>query len=194
MGHVHDFGADHGETPPPDWATEAAAATLAWVREFVVGLDLCPFAARPLERGRVSLRVSDAEHPFDLAEDLEAELQRLAEAEPERIETTLLVHPRCLEDFADANDFLDVAELLLDRLELTGVLQVVGFHPGYQFADAEPDAPENATNRSPWPMLHLLRSESVARAVEGLDDPDAIWQRNVALLRARAADDDATGA
>jgi len=183
---MYDFGADHDGTSTPAWATEAAASTLDWLRSFVIGLELCPFARAPLERGRVSIRVSDADSGHDLAQDLQLELLRLFRAPPEVLETTLLVHPRCLERFEDHNDFLDVAELVLDRLDLVGTIQVVGFHPDYQFADTPPDAPEHATNRSPFPMLHLLREASVAAAVADLDDPDAIWRANVARLRRRA--------
>lgn len=182
----YDFGVEHDGESTPAWATEAAAKTVAWVREFVVGLDLCPFAKVPLERGQVSVRVTDADNGHDLAEDLAEELLRLVRTDPARLETTLLVHPRALEHFPEANDFLDVAELLLERLDLVGEIQVVGFHPDYQFADADPDAPENATNRSPHPMLHLLREASIERATASLEDPDAIWRRNVELLRARA--------
>src|SRR5690606_11803576 len=104
------------------------------------------------------------------------------------IDTTLLVHPLVLAEFLDFNDFLDEADALLEAMELDGVLQVASFHPDYQFADSGPDDVENLTNRAPWPILHLLREDSVARAVEAFPDPDAIGQRNIERVRALGFD------
>jgi hypothetical protein len=117
-----------------------------------------------------------------------AELHRLAEAPAELIETTLLVHPHALNDFDDYNDFLDVADAALAELELEGVLQVASFHPEYRFADSEPDDLANATNRSPYPTLHLLREDSIDRAVAAFPEAEAIFEANIETMEELGAE------
>lgn len=158
-------------------------ATRRWLERSVVGLNLCPFAGGPWRQGRVRMRVSEATGLQRLAEDLADELIALNEADPAECETTLLIHPRVLGDFTEYNDFLDLADGLLAQLELDGTLQIASFHPDYRFADAPPDDPAHCTNRSPYPMLHLLREASVEAAVAGHPDPDAIYERNIEKLR-----------
>jgi hypothetical protein len=99
------------------------------------------------------------------------------------VDTTLLIHPQVLHDFMDYNSFMDPAEALLTSLGLDGVIQLAGFHPGYCFAGVEPDDITHHTNRSPYPMLHLLREESVSRALEGFPEPERIYQANIETLR-----------
>ena len=164
-------------------AQHVIAATRSWVERVVVGLELCPFAKAPHEAGRIRYVVSAARDIDRLAEDLERELQTLQAADPAEVETTLLIHPDVLHDFLQYNDFLDVAEQIVEELDLEGELQVASFHPDYRFADAPEDDPANYTNRSPYPMLHLLREASITRAVDSLDDPARIPARNVELLR-----------
>ncbi|MFP5286315.1 MAG: DUF1415 domain-containing protein, partial [Thermoanaerobaculia bacterium] len=106
-----------------------------------------------------------------------------AAADPEEIETTLLIHPRVLANFLDYNDFLDVADAAVSELGLTGEIQIASFHPRYQFAGTPPDAIENSTNRSPYPMLHLLREASVEHAVETFPDTSRIYEKNIETLR-----------
>jgi hypothetical protein len=161
------------------------AITRRWVETVVVGLELCPFAARELEAGRVRFAASRATTESALLEDLAAELQRLDDEGS--IETTLLIHPAVLQDFLDYNDFLDAADALLEKRNRVGIYQIASFHPDYRFADSAPDAPENATNRSPLPMLHVLREASVERAVDRHPDPDGIPERNIARMRALGA-------
>lgn len=159
------------------------AATRRWIEALVIGLNLCPFARRVYDGDKVRYAVSEATDEVALLDDLRRELQSLAATPIETVETTLLIHPDALGDFLDYNDFLDVANREVRRLGLEGVVQIASFHPDYRFADAEPDAVENYTNRSPYPMLHLLREESVSRIA---DDPDALLdvpRRNVATLR-----------
>lgn len=162
---------------------EIIAATRAWLEKAVIGLDLCPFARAVHVRNQIRYVVSEAETPEELLADLIAELQALAAADPEEIDTTLLIHPRVLEDFPDYNDFLGVAEAAVEELGLSGVLQVASFHPRYQFAGTEPDDVENYTNRSPYPILHLLREESVERAVDAFPDTERIYEKNIETLR-----------
>jgi hypothetical protein len=159
------------------------AETRAWVQRAVIGLNLCPFAKAPQAKGLVRYVVSNATDVQALMADLVAELNRLAESPPERIETTLLMHPRVLQDFADYNDFLDLAEGAVAALELDGVIQVASFHPDYRFADSPPDDPANATNRAPYPTLHLLREASIERAVAAFPEAQSIYEANIDTLR-----------
>jgi len=164
-------------------ADEVVAATRAWLEKAVIGLNLCPFAEAVHVGNQIRYTVSDAQIPEALLNDLARELQTLAAADPAEVETTLLIHPRVLGEFPDYNDFLDIAEAAVDELGLTGTIQVASFHPQYRFADTEPDAIENYSNRSPYPMLHLLREESVERAVAAFPDAGRIPDRNIETLR-----------
>lgn len=168
-------------------ATNAEASCIAdtrrWIERAVIGLNLCPFARAPYLDGRVCFRVSHASDSDALLDDLCGELQTLHAADPEDCETTLLIAPFVLADFLDFNDFLDAADAAIDVLKLDGVIQIASFHPQYCFADSAPEDIENCTNRSPWPILHLLRESSIERAVDSMTDPDAIYRRNVDTLR-----------
>ena len=158
-------------------------ATRHWLTRAVIGLNLCPFAKSVHVKEQIRYVVSEATDAEALIDTLEAELKTLAEADPERIDTTLLIVPRMLTDFADYNDFLYLAERLLDSLGLSGVLQIASFHPQYQFAGTEADDIENYTNRAPYPILHLLREDSIARAVEAFPDAADIYERNEETMR-----------
>jgi hypothetical protein len=162
---------------------DALATTRRWLEHAVIGLNLCPFAKAVVVKDQVRFVLSDASTPEALLAQLGEELVLLRDTPAEEIDTTLLVHPQVLEDFLDYNDFLDQADALVEALDLEGVLQVASFHPHYQFAGSGPEDVENFTNRSPYPTLHLLREDSVARAVEAFPDPDAIVERNIATLR-----------
>lgn len=159
------------------------ALTRYWVERVVIGLNLCPFAKAVQVRGQVRYALSDARSIDALLGDLAGELARLRDTPADVLDTTLLVHPHVLQDFLDYNDFLDIADATLESLGLEGVIQVASFHPDYRFADALPEDIENHTNRSPFPMLHLLREDSIDRAVEAYPEPDAIIERNQARLR-----------
>src|SRR5687768_10409216 len=135
---------------------QVIAATRAWIERCVIGQRLCPFAAQPFFNDRVRYRVSEQRTNEGLLEDLSCELRTLDAADPEQLETTLLIHPRVLADFLDYNDFLSECDLALQALGLEGTLQVASFHPQYQFADTDADDITNYTNRSPYPMLHIL--------------------------------------
>ena len=159
------------------------ADTQRWLERAVVGLNLCPFAKAVQAKGQVRWVLSDATTPEALLEQLGEELLHLRDTPAEDTDTTLIVHPRVLTDFLDYNDFLDSADALVESLGLDGVLQVASFHPHYQFAGSTPDDVENFTNRSPYPTLHLLREDSVSRAVAAFPDPEVIFERNVETLR-----------
>lgn len=162
---------------------DPVARTRQWLERAVIGLNLCPFAKAVTVRGQVRFVLSDATTPGALLEALAAELEHLRDAAPEETDTTLLIHPRVLGDFLDFNDFLDLADALVGDMGLEGVLQVASFHPDYRFAEADPDDIGNFTNRSPYPTLHLLREDSVTRAVQAYPDPGVIVERNLHTLR-----------
>ncbi|MBI3783480.1 MAG: DUF1415 domain-containing protein [Deltaproteobacteria bacterium] len=166
---------------------EVVTATRVWIEEVVIGLDLCPFAKGVLAKQQVRMRVSRARTAVALLADLEQELRVLSQVAPEEIDTTLLIHPHVLGDFLEYNDFLDQTDDALDRLGLIGVIQVASFHPHYQFAGSEADDITNYTNRSPYPMLHLLREASVERAVAAFPDASAIYEKNLKTMRGLSA-------
>lgn len=170
--------------PASSAADEAViSATRHWLEQAVIGLNLCPFARAPYLKDRVRLHVSTAIDEDQLVADLAQELGILAAADPDDIETTLLIHPQLFGDFLDFNDFLEIADATLQALGLEGELQIASFHPDYQFADSAIDAIENCTNRSPYPTLHLLRESSIDRAVDAVADTDEIYRRNIETLR-----------
>jgi len=159
------------------------AKTRDWVEKAVIGLRLCPFAAAPYLRGQVRYRVSEQATTSGLRQDLAEELTYLAAVDPQVCETSLLIHPRVLHDFLDYNQFLDQADATVASLGLTGELQIASFHPAYQFAGSAPDDIENYSNRSPYPMLHVLREVSVQQAAATFLQVHEIGDRNMATLR-----------
>lgn len=157
-------------------------AVRRWLQRVVVGMNLCPFAKRELVKDRIRFVVTDAPSEDRLLAALQSELQRLES--DAAIETTLLIHPHVLQAFCDYNQFLDVADQLLVQMQLDGVYQIASFHPDYQFAGTAPDAAENYSNRSPYPLLHLLREDSLEHAIAGYPDVEQIPARNIALMNA----------
>jgi len=155
------------------------AYTSAWVEHVVIGLNLCPFAKPVHTKGQIDYFLSHARDETTLAADLRLAMQRLIASTPENMDTCLLIHPWVLSDFFDYNNFLDIADGILDELELIGVLQIASFHPHYQFAGTTEDDVTNCTNRSPFPMLHLLREKSLDKATAALPDANVIVDRNV---------------
>lgn len=162
--------------------------TRRWIELAVIGLNLCPFAKAVVAKSQVRYVLSDATTSGALLEALGVELALLRDTPATDIDTTLIVHPQVLTDFLDYNDFLDSADALVAELGLEGTLQVASFHPHYQFAGTDAEDIENATNRSPYPTLHLLREDSVSRAVAAYPHPDAIIERNVATLQQLGAE------
>lgn len=163
-------------------ANEVIALTERWLEKAVIGLNLCPFAKAVHVKKQIRYTVSTAQTVHDLESDLNAELELLSASKPDDIETTLLIHPHVLNDFLDYNDFLDTADGILEQLDLTGQIQIASFHPDYQFAGTDADDITNYTNRSPYPILHLLREESIERAVEAFPDAEDIFEKNIATM------------
>ncbi|KFJ59350.1 hypothetical protein DK45_2679 [Bordetella bronchiseptica] len=160
-----------------------AAEVRLWVDKAVIGLNLCPFAKAVQAKGQVRYAVSDATDAEGALSDLEDELMRLSQTDPQEIDTTLLILPDALDDFYDFNDFEDLSDRLLKRMRLVGELQVATFHPRFQFAETGPDDIENYTNRSPYPILHLLREASIDKAVEAFPDAAEIYEKNIETMR-----------
>ncbi len=169
------------EDLPTDEAS-VLAATRTWLERAVIGLNLCPFAKAVHVKQQIRYVVSQATEPEALLAELEAELRLLADADPEQVEMTLLVHPQVLQDFIDYNDFLDIADQALERMELDGELQIASFHPDYQFEGTAFDDIANFSNRSPYPTLHLLRESSIDAAVEAFPDAADIYEHNIETL------------
>lgn len=163
-------------------ANDPIAETRRWLQRAVIGLNLCPFAKAVVARDQVRYVLSEATTVDALLEELAAELTWLNDTDPAVVDTTLLIHPWVLADFGDYNDFLDQADAAVDALGLEGEIQVASFHPDYRFAGTQADDAGNCSNRSPHPMLHLLREASVERAVAAFPDPDTIVQRNLDTL------------
>lgn len=162
---------------------QVIADTRLWLERAVIGLNLCPFAKAAYLKNRVRLVVSEATDDEALLQDLIRELATLQVADEQACETTLLIHPQALTDFLDYNDFLDAADAAIDELGLEGLIQVASFHPQYQFAGSAAEDVENCTNRSPHPVLHLLREASIEQAVASYPAVDDIPARNMATLK-----------
>ena len=162
---------------------EMIARTEQWLEKAVIGLNLCPFAKAVHSKRQVRYVLSDATSEEALLADLLHELESLYDADPELVETTLLIHPYVLTDFLDYNQFLEIADAAVSELEMDGEIQVASFHPDYQFADSGPHDIENFSNRAPYPTLHLLRETSVAKAVAAFPDAASIYLRNIETLR-----------
>lgn len=166
------------------------AETRDWIDAVVVGLDLCPFAKRSIDSGRLRIQVTAAVQAAELLELLVIELGILKSraSSPHTLDSSLLVHPNVLRDFLDFNDFLEVANATLVGELLEGEIQIASFHPDYRFEATEPNAIGNYTNRSPYPMLHLIREDSVSRAIAMHADPEGIPARNIARLESLGED------
>ena len=165
---------------PPD--DDVLATTRHWLEAAVIGLNLCPFAKAVYVKNQVRLVVSQARHADDLLEELDRELDLLVATSADEIDTTLLIHPTLFEDFLDFNDFLEVADGVVDEHALEGVIQLASFHPQFQFDGTSAEDISNYTNRAPFAMLHLLREASVERAVAAFPEADAIFEQNIATL------------
>ena len=164
---------------PPD---TVIADTRRWLERAVIGLNLCPFAKAPHAKGQIHYAVCDSDDAADWLAQLRTELQALAALDATERETTLLMAPRLLRDFLDFNDFLAEADAVLAQLDLEGTLQIAPFHPRFQFAGTDEDDITNATNRAPYPTLHLIREASIDRAVAAFPEAEAIYEANMATL------------
>ncbi|MDQ0080032.1 hypothetical protein J2W35_000360 [Variovorax boronicumulans] len=165
-------------------AAQAQADTRRWLERAVIGLNLCPFAKAVHVKAQIHYAVYEPAEAADLMDALLAEAKDLAALDAAVRDTTLLIAPNTLADFLDFNDFTARAERRLARAGFDGVFQLASFHPQFQFAGTEADDLGNATNRAPYPTLHLLREDSVSRAVEAFPEAEAIFERNIDTLEA----------
>jgi hypothetical protein len=161
---------------------EAVEHSRLWLEKAVIGLNLCPFAKAVHKKGQIRYVVSAATQPLELLDDLKRELEYLRDVGADSVDTTLLIHPGVLDDFKDFNEFLEVADLAVEDLGLDGDIQVASFHPRFQFEGTGPDDVTNYTNRSPYPTLHLLREDSIDKAVAAFPDASKIFEANMATL------------
>ncbi|QCU89720.1 DUF1415 domain-containing protein [Thiomicrorhabdus sediminis] len=151
----------------------------SWLQQVVIGLNLCPFAKHPFQNHQVRISISDCETPNCLLENLAEEIETLRNTPVTELETTVLVVANMLDDFYDYNDFLDLADRLLEQYDAIGEFQIASFHPHYQFAGTQPDDAENLTNRSPYPILHLIREASLEKALAHYPNPEQIPENNI---------------
>lgn len=154
-----------------------------WLESTVIGLNLCPFAAAPFRAGRVRYTVCDATEPEAIYQAFLAELDSFLQLDPGEAETGLFILSRGLTDFGDYLDMLALLEEALDEAGLAGVIQLASFHPDYVFAGSDEDDPANYSNRSPYPVFHLIREQGLEQALASYPDPEAIPERNIARLR-----------
>ncbi|HHE0554598.1 TPA: DUF1415 domain-containing protein [Vibrio parahaemolyticus] len=155
-----------------------------WLNDVVIGLNLCPFAAKPQRNKQIKIFVSEATQEEALLEDILLQLIELSTTEPEKLETTLVVVPNMLQDFWDYNFCIDWVEGLIKQQDWEGIFQVATFHPDYCFGGAAPEDDENLTNRSPYPIFHLIREESMENVLKHYPDPESIPDTNIARVSA----------
>jgi uncharacterized protein len=167
---------------PSGLAETVLADTRRWLEQAVIGLNLCPFAKGVYVKNQIHFTVSAATDAQELLADLKKELSDLNALDPADRDTTLLIAPTCLAEFLDFNAFVDSADRLLGKMKLHGTLQLASFHPAFEFADAAPGDITHFTNRSPYPMLHVLREASVAQAVAVFPQAGTIYGKNKQTL------------
>ncbi|MET2954685.1 DUF1415 domain-containing protein [Vibrio harveyi] len=160
-----------------------------WLNDVVIGLNLCPFAAKPQRNKQIKIFVSEASQEEALLEDILLQLIELSNTEPEKLETTLVVVPNMLQNFWDYNFFIDWVEGLIKQQDWEGIFQVATFHPDYCFGGAEPEDDENLTNRSPYPVFHLIREESMEKVLKHYPDPESIPDTNIARVSALSVEE-----
>jgi len=170
-------------TRPMQEDTAILAATVQWLERAVIGLNLCPFAKSVHVKGQIHYALAVAQKQSDLLAELATELQALQDADPQLRDTTLWLLPNQFPEFLDFNQFVAGADRLLDALDLTGDLQIASFHPQFQFAGTQPDDITNYTNRAPFAALHLLREDSIDRAVAAYPQAEAIYEKNMQTLQ-----------
>lgn len=168
---------------------QVKTAVNQWLNDVVIGLNLCPFAAKPQRNKQIRIFVSEATTEEALLEDILTQLMELASTQPEELETTLVAVPNMLSDFYDYNLFIDWIEALIRQQEWEGIFQLATFHPDYCFGGAQPEDDENLTNRSPYPVFHLIREESMEKVLKHYPNPEAIPDTNIARVESLTADE-----
>ena len=157
--------------------------TKNWLEKVVIGLNLCPFAKHPFKSDKIRYVVFEKTDLNQLSELLVTELRLLSEADPVNLETTLIIVPKTLNDFEDYLNYVDFSEQLLEEFDFEGLIQIASFHPSYQFNGTKAEDVENYTNRSPYPMLHLLKESSVTWAVDNFPNVEEIPANNIKTMQ-----------
>ncbi|WP_159739201.1 DUF1415 domain-containing protein [Vibrio atypicus] len=168
---------------------EIAQQVNQWLNDVVIGLNLCPFAAKPQRNKQIKIFVSEATQEESLLEDILSQFLELESSTPEELETTLVVVPNMLEDFFDYNLFIDWVEALIKQQDWEGIFQLATFHPDYCFGGTDPEDDENLTNRSPYPVFHLIREESMEKVLKHYPNPEAIPDTNIARVESLTAEE-----
>ncbi len=162
---------------------EAHIEVERWLEEFIIDLNLCPFARGPYSQGRVAI-VSSGAAGYDSAfADAVNLIDDLLECDAEELSTTLIVYPNALQEFDDLLDLVADLEMVLEQSGGDQLVQLAHFHPNYLFEDEAPDDPSHYTNRAPYPIVHLLRVEEVADAITSMPGVHEIPERNIELMR-----------
>ena len=144
-----------------------------WLEKIVIGLNLCPFAKTPWEKGLIRVSECESSEEDDQVDFFLEELELLYETSRLELSTTLIVYPGGSDDFLEFNDFVGQLEMLLEEAELKNIFQLVAFHPRFMFLDTSFDDAQNLVNRSPFPIIHILRSEDLERArLQGIQGED----------------------
>ena len=157
--------------------------TKQWVEQIVVGLNLCPFAKVPFNKNLIRYVLFEGTDMESLIHLVISELETLTKTSSTEIETTLLVTPNVLQEFEEYLDLFHLLNDVLEKLNLEGILQIASFHPNYLFEGSNLYDVENFTNRSPYPMFHLIRENSIEKAVESYKNPEEIPEKNMETMR-----------
>ncbi|MEM8525312.1 MAG: DUF1415 domain-containing protein [Bacteroidota bacterium] len=156
--------------------------TQSWLQAFVIGMNFCPFAKVPFDQNRIQYLVEESTDLKEIVSTVGDAMHNLMATSETEIETSLIILPNVLPDFMEYLNFVDVLQDFLEEAKLEGNLQIATFHPEYQFANTTPHDAENYTNRSPYPMIHLLREKSVSRAIDHYPDVYDIPEKNIERL------------
>lgn len=160
--------------------------TKTWLETVVIGLNFCPFAGREFRKGSINYVVVNSSDRKEILTKLALEFQRLDENTA--IETTLIILPGQFHDFTKYLDMIDLCQDLLEEEDYEGTYQIASFHPSYLFAGSKESDASNYTNRSPYPMIHILREASISKVLENFPDPEGIPERNIALTNEKGLD------
>lgn len=172
-------------------ASNALIQVEHWLDQVVIGLNLCPFASKPRRQNQIHIDLFSGDLE-QLVPHLVQALTELDAMSPAQRETTIIVLENVLEDFDEYNDFLDQAQWVIEQSGWEGTYQIASFHPDYQFADTQPQDRENLTNRSPFPILHLIREASLEEVLAKYPNPESIPDNNIKRMESLSENDIAT--
>lgn len=155
-----------------------------WLDDVVIGLNLCPFAKKPRINQQIKVFVSNVRSDETLINDFMNELEFIRDVDPMETDTCVFVIPNMLADFDDYLNYLALANMTVQQMGLEGEFQLASFHPDYQFEDTQPEDKENLTNRSPYPVIHIIREATVEKVLKHYPDPEMIPENNINRVEA----------